>query len=363
MIMKFAHFSHVWNKPGMTPFERYEQLWRELVLCDQLDFDYGFAVEHHFNPAESWMPSPSIYCMGAGARTRKLRVGPMGYIVPLHSPLRMVEEVAVLDQALGGRLELGLVPGIVPAYFQPYGADYQNRRAITLEMVRLLNTAYRAEGIFDFDGPFFKFKDVHLSVLPLQRPRPPLWFETRDPETLTVLAREGVDTGYFFFLPRDEGARRYRDYLRHWQDAGWERKPRIAYLTVVYVDETDDLAKERAMPHVVDAFRRFLTFGGEGDIEELQRRQGEFFEQRGEHGAAEIIRNMLDPDFLLERELVFVGSPATVASQIKQAATLGMFNVMFCELNFGALAEEDLMRSIRLFASGVMPELKHFEPF
>jgi alkanesulfonate monooxygenase SsuD/methylene tetrahydromethanopterin reductase-like flavin-dependent oxidoreductase (luciferase family) len=72
---------------------------------------------------------------------------------------------------------------------------------------------------------------------------------------------------------------------------------------------------------------------------------------------------MLDPDFLLERELVFVGSPATVASQIKQAATLGMFNVMFCELNFGALAEEDLMRSIRLFASGVMPELKHFEPF
>lgn len=144
MILKFAHFSHVWNKPGMTPFERYEQLWRELVLCDQLDFDYGFAVEHHFNPAESWMPSPSIYCMGAGARTRKLRVGPMGYIVPLHSPLRMVEEVAVLDQALGGRLELGLVPGIVPAYFQPYGADYQNRRAITLEMVRLLNTAYRA---------------------------------------------------------------------------------------------------------------------------------------------------------------------------------------------------------------------------
>jgi alkanesulfonate monooxygenase SsuD/methylene tetrahydromethanopterin reductase-like flavin-dependent oxidoreductase (luciferase family) len=63
----------------MTSFERHEQLWRELALCDQLDFDYAFVVEHHFNSAESWMPSPAIYCMGAGARTRKLRPELMGY--------------------------------------------------------------------------------------------------------------------------------------------------------------------------------------------------------------------------------------------------------------------------------------------
>jgi alkanesulfonate monooxygenase SsuD/methylene tetrahydromethanopterin reductase-like flavin-dependent oxidoreductase (luciferase family) len=82
----------------------------------------------------------------------------MGYIVPLHSPLRMVEEVAVLDQALGGRLELGLVPGIVPAYFQPYGADYQNRRAITLEMVRLLNTGLPRRGHHRFRRPVFQIQ-------------------------------------------------------------------------------------------------------------------------------------------------------------------------------------------------------------
>ena len=48
--MKFAHFSHAWNKPGMTPAQRYEQLWRELALADKLGFDFGFTVEHHFNP-------------------------------------------------------------------------------------------------------------------------------------------------------------------------------------------------------------------------------------------------------------------------------------------------------------------------
>jgi alkanesulfonate monooxygenase SsuD/methylene tetrahydromethanopterin reductase-like flavin-dependent oxidoreductase (luciferase family) len=103
--MKFSHFSHIWAKPGMTPHQRYEQLWRELALCDELGFDHSFCVEHHFRPDESWMSSPSLYAVGAGARTRRLRVGPMGYIVPLYHPLRLAEEIAIVDQMLGGRME------------------------------------------------------------------------------------------------------------------------------------------------------------------------------------------------------------------------------------------------------------------
>ena len=87
--MKFAHFSHVWNKPGMNAAQRYDQLWRELALADELNFDFGFCVEHHFNPRESWMPSPSIYCAMAAAHTRRLRIGTMGNIAPLYDPLRI----------------------------------------------------------------------------------------------------------------------------------------------------------------------------------------------------------------------------------------------------------------------------------
>jgi alkanesulfonate monooxygenase SsuD/methylene tetrahydromethanopterin reductase-like flavin-dependent oxidoreductase (luciferase family) len=96
--VKFAHFSHVWGKPGMTPHQRYEELWRELRLCDELGYDYGFCVEHHFRPDESWISSPSVYIVGAAARTRKIRVGSMGYIVPLYHPLRLAEEIALVDQ-------------------------------------------------------------------------------------------------------------------------------------------------------------------------------------------------------------------------------------------------------------------------
>ena len=113
--MKFAHFSHVWGKPNMTAHERYEQLWRELALCDDLGFDYSFCVEHHFRPDESWMSSPALYAVAGGARTKRLRVGAMGFVVPLHHPLRLAEEIAIVDQMLGGRFECGLVPGISPA--------------------------------------------------------------------------------------------------------------------------------------------------------------------------------------------------------------------------------------------------------
>src|ERR1700751_82763 len=99
--MKFAHFSHIWAKPGMTPHQRYEELWRELELCDELGFDYSFCVEHHFRPDESWMSSPSVYAVGAAARTKKLRIGSMGYIVPLYHPLRLAEEIAIVDQMAG----------------------------------------------------------------------------------------------------------------------------------------------------------------------------------------------------------------------------------------------------------------------
>jgi alkanesulfonate monooxygenase SsuD/methylene tetrahydromethanopterin reductase-like flavin-dependent oxidoreductase (luciferase family) len=106
--MKFAHFAHVWGKTGMTPAQRYQQLWRELQLCDELGFDYGFCVEHHFRPDESWMSAPGLYAVSAGARTKQIRLGGMGHIVPLHNSLRLTEEIAVADQMIGGRLEVGL---------------------------------------------------------------------------------------------------------------------------------------------------------------------------------------------------------------------------------------------------------------
>ena len=346
----------------MTPADRYEQLWRELELADGLGFDFGFAVEHHFSPHESWMPCPTVYCTGAAARTKRMRLGPMGYIVPLYDPIRIVEEAAVLDNVMNGRLELGLVSGILPDFFRHYhSSDYQNRREVTNQVIPLLKTAFATEGSFSFDGPFHQYDNVKLSVKPLQKPYPPLWMQSRDPETLRLLAREGVNTGYLLFLPQEEAAPRYREYLKQWQEAGHPQKPNIGYWTLVYVDETDAAAVSKITPHVVHAFSEVFGVGDVGGID--QPKLVETYERRGEHGAAEIARNMLNVEYLLDRNVIFAGSPETVARQVKEAASRGHFNTLFAEFNIGWLEEEDLMRSIRLFGTHVLPELAQFQPY
>ena len=362
--MKFAHFSHVWMKPGMTPHERYEQLWRELMLCDDLGFDFSFCVEHHFRPDESWMSSPSLYAVGGGARTKRLRVGSMGYIVPLYHPLRLAEEIAVVDQMLGGRFECGLVPGITASYFEPFGLDYSFRKSPTLEFVHYLRAAYGEKQPFSFHGDNHNTDSAVLAVSPAQRPHPPLWMMSRDPATLTFCAENGVNTGYFLVVPRREVAPRYRRFLEQWQVAGHARKPNIGYSTVVYVDESDDKALERVRYRASRAYEGFLPNPiGDETFESRVERFAAGFTKRGETTTAKLVLDLFNPDYLFENELMFVGSPQTVTEKLHRAAQEGLFNTFMGEFNFADLPEEDLMRSIRLFGTKVMPELHGYEPF
>ena len=362
--MKFAHFSHVWAKPGMTPHERYEQLWRELALCDETGFDYAFCVEHHFRPDESWMSSPSLYAVGAGARTKRLRIGPMGYIVPLYHPLRLAEDIAIVDQMLGGRLELGLVPGINADYFRPFGLDYAGRKSPTLEFVGYLRAAFGERQPFSFHGEAFHTDFAELAVPPLQRPHPPLWMMSRDPQTLEVCAQHGIHPGYFLVYPRADAARRYRVFLDNWRRAGWPQRPNIAYSTVCYVDESDAKALEVAAFRSSRAYEGFLATpkGGES-FQERVATFAKMFVGRGEPGAAEIMANVFNADYLLAHDLVFIGSPSTVAAKIRAAAEAGLFNTFMGEFNFADLPEADLLRSIRLFSERVIPALRDYELF
>jgi alkanesulfonate monooxygenase SsuD/methylene tetrahydromethanopterin reductase-like flavin-dependent oxidoreductase (luciferase family) len=362
--MKFAHFSHVWAKPGMTPHERYEELWRELALCDETGFDYAFCVEHHFRPDESWMSSPSLYAVGAGARTKRLRIGPMGYIVPLYHPLRLAEEIAIVDQMLGGRLELGLVPGINADYFRPFGLDYAGRKSPTLEFVGYLRAAFGEQQPFAFHGEAFHTDSAALAVPPAQRPHPPLWMMSRDPQTLEFCAKNAISPGYFLVYPRADAAPRYRVFLENWRRAGWPQRPNIAYSTVCYVDESDAKARDVAAFRASRAYEGFLAppKGGES-FEERVAALAKMFVGRGEPGAAEIMANVFNADYLLAHDLVFIGSPSTVAAKIRAAAAAGMFNTFMGEFNFADLPEADLMRSIRLFGEQVIPALRDYEPF
>lgn len=362
--MRFAHFAHVWGKAGMTPHQRYEQLWREIALSDEVGFDYAFSVEHHFTPGESWMSSPNLFAVAAAARTKRIRVGAMGHVVPLHHPIRLLEEIALTDQLTNGRTEVGLVPGIQDSYFKHFGANFAERREITQEFARFMKSAFQQGSPASWDGVLIKVKDLELSVWPVQKPSPPVWMETRDPPTLELCAELGMHTGYFLLFPRREARARYGPYLAGWKQRGHAGAPNIAYSTVVYVDETDEVALARAKADAGIAYKGFFSTGD--DWEEIRKKQKEtaaYFESRNDPGAGEIILNMLDPDYLIEKDLVLIGAPDTVAKKLRAWAKEGSFNTFFGEFNFGDMPEEALMRSIRLFGEHVIPKLRDYEPY
>jgi alkanesulfonate monooxygenase SsuD/methylene tetrahydromethanopterin reductase-like flavin-dependent oxidoreductase (luciferase family) len=133
---------------------------------------------------------------------------------------------------------------------------------------------------------------------------------------------------------------------------------------VVYVDETDDKAIDTALFRASRAYEGFLAPAKPGETFETRAKEhAKMFIGRGEPGASEIMQHLFDADYLLNNDLVFIGSPETVAAKIRAAAAEGMFNVFMGEFNFADLPEADLMRSIRLFGEKVIPALRAFEPF
>ena len=353
--MKFAHFAQIFARPDQTAAERYEQLWRELELSDDLGFDFGFASVHHLSHMR---PQTTVYVTGATAHTRRMRIGSMGYVAALYDPIRIVEEVAILDNITHGRLEVGIASGVTRDEFRVYGADWDNRQARAIEAMQLLKAAFTSEKPFDFEGPFHKYEEVRMSVEPLQKPYPPLWLITTDPNRLQIGAREGTHTGFTHFHPRQEVGPLIKDYLRTWRESGHQYEPRISHATLVYVDETDEAAMSKGMPHVLYSMDAIYggDLGGGGIWRALS------MEEQGQLAAAEIRKNMYNIEYLLANDIVFVGSPDTVARKIKERAKEGLFNVYAGEFNIGTLPEEDLMRSIRLFGTEVIPALREVDP-
>jgi alkanesulfonate monooxygenase SsuD/methylene tetrahydromethanopterin reductase-like flavin-dependent oxidoreductase (luciferase family) len=187
---------------------------------------------------------------------------------------------------------------------------------------------------------------------------------SRDPQTLEFCAKNAINPGYFLVYPRADAAPRYRVFLDNWRRAGWPQRPNIAYSTVCYVDESDAKALDVAAFRASRAYEGFLAPPKAGQsFEERVAAFAKMFVGRGEPGAAEIMANVFDADYLLAHDLVFIGSPSTVAAKIRAAAAAGLFNTFMGEFNFADLPEADLMRSIRLFGEQVIPALRDYEPF
>lgn len=161
-------------------------------------FEGIFFSEHHFVPGR-YTPSPNLLIAAVAARTRRLRLGTMGNVVPLYEPWRLAEEFAMLDQLSGGRLEIGLATGSGPREFEQIGVradELRSRFDEALEAIDALLTKPRAS----HRGRYWRFENLAIAPRPLQQPAPPRWITG----VSEGAARSAATRGYRYctgFLP------------------------------------------------------------------------------------------------------------------------------------------------------------------
>jgi alkanesulfonate monooxygenase SsuD/methylene tetrahydromethanopterin reductase-like flavin-dependent oxidoreductase (luciferase family) len=192
-----------------THFARYLDLW---VRDEALGFEGIFFSEHHFGG--SYSPSPNLLIAALASRTKRLRLGVMGVVLPYYHPARVVEEIGILDHLTGGRLEIGTAIG-VPQELRRLNMTMAEARERNDEIVTVLDAAL-ADRVVSHHGKYFSFSNLRLLPRPLQQPSPPRWTPVISVDSARRAARRRtkISTGFnstqsvkrIFDAYRDEAA-------------------------------------------------------------------------------------------------------------------------------------------------------------
>ena len=189
-MLQFGVFDHLDHNGASLG----EQLEDRLKLIGVLEAEgyYAYHVAEHHSTRLGMAPSPSVFLAAVAQRTRRIRFGPLVYVLPLHHPLRLYEEICMLDHLSGGRLQLGVGRGGALLEHQRYGIDPATAQAMYHEAFAVLMQACETE-VLNFDGRFYHFKDYLAVAKPLQRPHPPLWYGAPNADAVPWAVTRGVN--------------------------------------------------------------------------------------------------------------------------------------------------------------------------
>ncbi|HZT07399.1 MAG TPA: LLM class flavin-dependent oxidoreductase [Chloroflexota bacterium] len=320
-----------------------------LASVEELGYDGIWANEHHFHPYGGMIPSPAVLLAALIQRTKRVRLGTSVVVLPLHHPIEVAEQLAMVDLMSDGRLELGVGRGFVPYDYQNLGVSFEEGQERTQESLEIILAAW-SQPTFSYTGKHYRFDNIELWPRPQQRPHPPVWIAcTGTPSSFTSTGAKGYNLLTVSSLrPMEklgELARLYRDA---WNASG--RDPggyRYATHFQVVVDDDRDRARRIAS----DAIRNY--FGLHAKALALHPASA----NRG-----------FDPleGFSIERWIdegrILAGTPDDVVATLRRAqAELGITGIDGTFF-FGGVSFEVAERSLRLFAEGVIPRMRSATP-
>jgi len=322
-----------WNAP-------YQDMLRCLPRAEELGYTSAFQVSHHVQK-DGLCPGPLVALGAAAAVTQRMRIGTGILLVPLYAPLKLAEDVAVLDNVSNGRLILGVAPGYVSEEFAAHGVPRNQRVGRFEESLDLMTLAWREER-FSFDGRYYRVPEAYLTPKPVQKPHPPIWYGVSAPASIRRAARRRA---VLLASPR-HGIGELKEHFRIYEEAANElgfRPPERPVMRQVFVAETRKKAEEIAAPAVSYLYRELYGAKSAEGERELRTDDGRVITDR-QQATYEALRGRYA-----------IGDPDHVRESLKSCETeLGATEII-CWMHMPGIRGEDAMRSVEIFAKEVMP--------
>lgn len=353
--MRFGTYYFLQAPPSLSHPDVVRHEIEQMMWTEELGFDSIWLTEHHFIEY-GLSVSPALLAAAAAMRTRRVRIGLAAAILPFHDPVRLAEELAMVDILSGGRLDVGVGRGNRPVEFEGYRVPQIENRERFEEGLEIMLRAWTKER-FAFEGRHYQIPEIRVIPKPLQQPHPPIYVVCVSPDTIEATALRGWPMlNSILRGPIDPLVQQRDTYVKACRKAG-RSEAEIASLLGrwgvsrhIYVAPTDARAQAEARDAEMwyqEALRRFLI---PDDIDRVHP-----LLQPGFRAAAERLAHITWEQ--LVAETLAVGSPDTVADKIAQMRDLGVGEVL-CWMNFGGLPQAQVRRSMELFAREVLPHFR-----
>jgi alkanesulfonate monooxygenase SsuD/methylene tetrahydromethanopterin reductase-like flavin-dependent oxidoreductase (luciferase family) len=339
--MKFGIFDHLDRGDAPLP-QFYEERIRLVEEAERFGIASYHLAEHHWNPV-GMAPLPGVFLGAVAMRTKKIRIGPLAYALAFHNPLILAEEICMLDQMSNGRFDLGVGRGISPWELNLFGVTQPETRDMFREAMDIM-LMYFTQDTVTHRGQRWQYFDVPVEIKPLQKPFPPLWYGSTSGATRDYIASLGaaMNGGWAPSARIKQSADAYRQAWDKTKDSQWRKlrpagEATIGSVRMIVVTDTD--AEGQAL--IKGAHDRWYQ-----SLEKLATSFG--------------FRSLfLAPSFEIAQRVGYIiaGTPDTVRAQLAQHIAESGINYLLLQLAFGNLTHEQQMRSLKLFATEVMPKL------
>jgi alkanesulfonate monooxygenase SsuD/methylene tetrahydromethanopterin reductase-like flavin-dependent oxidoreductase (luciferase family) len=326
--------------PDSTPLSVMRITKDAVRVAEETGFDIAWFAEHHFSEF-SICASPLMMAMHCAGFTSRIKLGPGVLVLPLHDPLRMVQEVGLLDVASEGRAVIGIGNGHQPHEFRSLGLDIEARQDVFMESWDVLEMAWR-DGRVAYDGQHLHIPETFLSIGPLRGRRPELLVAAHDPRMMARAVRSGA---VVFISPGARSAEQALALRQQVVDAAPGEAVRLGVQRYVFVTESHAMARRVAESMVVFMRKMRLL------RETYPPRDGLRLHDVAFPGEPDV-------EWLLAHAPI--GDEALVTERLARDVVLLQPEILSVYMAYAHVPGPALLASLQRFGAGVLPALRDY---